>query len=75
LVRRWTSLRARSPLMRLRFRHDGTVDQVTVLESTGYRQVDQDFIDSLYEWTATGAQIEALTESQTLPFIVRLEPI
>jgi hypothetical protein len=75
VVRRWSSLRARSPLMRLRFRHDGTVDQVTVLESSGYRQVDQDFIDSLYEWTATGTQIEALTASQTLPFIVRLEPI
>ncbi|MFG0251581.1 MAG: hypothetical protein ACF8NJ_01755 [Phycisphaerales bacterium JB038] len=75
VVRRWSSLHARAPLMRLNFRHDGTVGRVTVLEGTGYKHVDQDFIDSLYEWTAMGPQIEALGESETLPFVVRLQPI
>lgn len=73
VVTRWSSLHPRVPLMRLDFRSDGTVERVHVLESTGYRQVDQDLVDCLYEWTASGKEIEALDETETLPFYVRIQ--
>jgi hypothetical protein len=70
----WSTARARPPLMRLDFRADGTVDQVTIIETSGDSAIDQALVDSLYEWTASGADIDALGAREKLPFIVRLLP-
>ena len=72
VVRLWESLGARSPLAKIEFIGDGSVKDVQILESSGYRQVDEDIIDSLYEWSARGKQIEALSEKQSAVFIVRI---
>ncbi|MCK4873516.1 MAG: hypothetical protein KAS72_12390 [Phycisphaerales bacterium] len=74
VVTRWTSVGARAPVARLYFRRDGTVKRVEIVQSTGYAQIDEDLIDSLYAWTAKGDLIDALGESETALFVVRILP-
>jgi hypothetical protein len=73
-LRSWSAASRRPPLMRIHFLRDGTVKLVTVLQSSGSVALDEDLTDSLYGWRASGEQLEALGEQETIPFTVRLLP-
>ncbi len=64
-----------NPLALVEFNKSGQAVSATILESTGYDNVDQAIIDSLYEWTADVAKspkVQALPPGQTFKFKIRL---
>lgn len=52
----------KSPIVRIRFRRDGTVSDARFVEgfSTGYTEVDDPLLDAIHRWRARGRQLEQL---------------
>jgi len=46
-----------NPLVRIRFGTDGRVMRATIVESTGFQDVDGPLLASLYKWKATGEEL------------------
>lgn len=62
-----------SPLVEIFFDHEGRVSKARIPEGRGTGRADMDnaLINAVYEWTAEGARIEALEESDP-PLLVRM---
>lgn len=66
---------ARSPIVRVHFRHDGKVERVEFLRSSGNPDVDRPIKDALYEWVASGKILSTLrigNPPETLPVEFRV---
>jgi hypothetical protein len=62
----------RAPLALIEFDREGKAVNCTLLESSGFPNVDQPILDSLYGWRATGKQLEKLQPGETAKFRIRL---
>lgn len=62
----------RAPLALIEFDREGTAVNCTLVESSGFPNVDQPILDSLYGWRAVGKQLEKLKPGETVKFRIRL---
>jgi TonB family protein len=51
-----------SPVFRIHFRKDGTVERVETLRSSGVADVDRPVIDAIYKWRAVGEELGRLPD-------------
>lgn len=51
-----------SPVFRIHFRKDGTVERVETLRSSGVADVDRPVIDAIYKWRAAGKELDQLPD-------------
>ena len=61
-----------SPLASIEFDRTGKAVNCVLVESSGYRDVDQAILDSLFGWKAQGPQLEKLKPGETVKFKIRL---
>lgn len=60
-----------NPLCMMRFDSRGVVVRARIIESSGHSRVDQNLLDSLYDWRAKGEQLEALEDDETIEIEMR----
>ncbi|MFG0328209.1 MAG: hypothetical protein ACF8SC_13200 [Phycisphaerales bacterium JB037] len=53
----------RRPVFEVSFRKDGTVAFVEIIQSSGDPDVDEPWRNALYEWKASGSELDALPEN------------
>lgn len=59
-------------VIRMRFDRTGKLKSHEILQSTGYRDVDRNLLDALYQWKAEGPAIEGLDSSELLSLDIRI---
>lgn len=57
----------RSPIYRIHFRRDGTVEKVETIRSSGVSDVDRPVIDAIYKWRAVGEELDRLPSTPSEP--------
>ncbi len=60
-----------NPICEILFGRDGVPVTCTVLQSSGYPDIDGPVTDALYRWRAKGSQLEQLAPGKTLKFRIR----
>lgn len=62
----------RSPVVTIWFDNTGTATRARIDLSSGYPEIDEPILDSLYRWRATGKQIDSLKTGETVKIQLRL---
>ena len=62
----------RNPVCRVSFDRDGVPVKAVLVQATGDSRVDAAIEASLYRWRASGKELEALKDDQTVDLTIRL---
>ena len=60
-----------NPVCEILFGRDGVPVTCTILQSSGYPDIDGPVTDALYRWRAKGSQLDKLAPGKTLRFRIR----